>query len=140
VSLGSKARIVIEYSGVHLKPRGLRLWIRYRRAASTAKGCAIRRRLVAEGSLVRPNQLFAVEKAEILAQHTQPRHEGGTTGLAASVAMAQLKRADSPSDLEPNAATETAASNHDASPECRDVCNLDAPLFAIQRRYCGARA
>jgi hypothetical protein len=76
VCLGSKARIVIEYSGVHLKPRGFRLWIGYRRAASAAKGCAIRRRLVAEGGFVPPNQLFALEKAEILAQCAQPRHEG----------------------------------------------------------------
>jgi hypothetical protein len=68
VSLGSKARIVIGYSSVHVKPRGFRLWIGYRRAASAAKGCAIRRRLVAKGSFVPPNQLFALEKAEILAQ------------------------------------------------------------------------
>jgi hypothetical protein len=76
VSLGSKARIVIEYSGVHLQPRGFRLRIGYRRAASAAKGCAVRRRLVAEWGFVPPNQLFALEKAEILAQRTQPRHEG----------------------------------------------------------------
>src|SRR5258708_27265076 len=73
--LGSKARIVVEYSGLHLKPRGVRLWIGYRRAASAAKGYAIRGRLVAEGGFVSPNELFALEKAEILAQCTQPRHE-----------------------------------------------------------------
>jgi hypothetical protein len=76
VSLGSKARVIIEYSGVQLNQQGFRLWIGYRRAASAAKGCAIRRRLVAEGGFVPPNQLFALEKAEILAQCTQPRHEG----------------------------------------------------------------
>jgi hypothetical protein len=70
VSLGSKARIVIEYPGVHLNPRGFRLWIGYWRAASAAKGRAIRRRLVAEGGFVPPNQLFALEKAEILSQCT----------------------------------------------------------------------
>jgi hypothetical protein len=45
--------------------------------------------------------------------------------------MAQLKRTDRPSDLESNAAAETAASNHDAPPKCRGVCNRDALLFAI---------
>src|SRR5258706_5960653 len=76
VSLGSKARIVVEYSGLHLTPRAVRLWIGYRRTASAAKGSAIRRRLVAEGGFVSPNKVFALEKAEILAQCTQPRHEG----------------------------------------------------------------
>jgi hypothetical protein len=33
--------------------------------------------------------------------------------------MAQLERSDSASDFEPNAATKTAASNHDAPPKCR---------------------
>src|SRR5687768_14610020 len=47
VSLGSTARIAVEYSGVHLNPRAFPLWIGYRRAASAAKRCAIRRRLVA---------------------------------------------------------------------------------------------
>jgi hypothetical protein len=76
VPLGSKARIVIEHSGVYLDPWGCGLWIGYRRAASAAKGCAISRRLVAEGGFVPPDQLFALEKAEILAQCKQPRHEG----------------------------------------------------------------
>ena len=131
VPLGSKARIVIEYSGVQLNPRVFQLWIGYRRAASAAKGCAIRRRLVAEGGFVPPNQVLALEKAEILAQCTQPRHEGRTAGLAASVAMAQLKGSDRPSNLESDAAAETAASNHDGPPTCRGVCNRDAPVFAI---------
>jgi hypothetical protein len=124
VSLGSKARIVVEYSGVHLEPRGLRLWIGYRRAASAAKRSAIRRRRVAKGGFVSPNQFFALEKAEILAQYTQPRHERRATGLAASVAMTQLKRSDSPSDLEPNAAAETAASNHDAPAVLRKAATV----------------
>jgi hypothetical protein len=76
VSLRSKARIVIEYSGVHLHPWRLQLWIGYRRAASAAEGCAIRRRLVAKGSFVSPDQLFTLEEVEILAQCPQPRHEG----------------------------------------------------------------
>src|SRR5258708_14531510 len=76
VPLGSKARIVVEYSGLQRKPGGVRLWIGYRRAASATKGCTIRRRLVAEGDFVSPNKLFALEKPEILAQCTQPRHEG----------------------------------------------------------------
>jgi hypothetical protein len=76
VSFGAKARIVIEYSGVHLEPRGLRPWIGYWRAASAAKRCVIRRRLVAEGGLISPNKVLALEKAEILAQRKQPRHEG----------------------------------------------------------------
>jgi hypothetical protein len=76
VSLGSKARIVIEYAGMQLEPRRVRLWIGYRRAASPAKGSAIGRRLVADWGFVPPDQLVALEKAEILAQDTQPGHEG----------------------------------------------------------------
>jgi hypothetical protein len=76
VSLGTTLRIVIEYSGVHLEPCTLHIWIGYRRAASAAKGCAIRRRLGAEGCFVPPYQLFALENAQVLAQYAQPRHEG----------------------------------------------------------------
>src|SRR5579859_3333503 len=76
MSLGSKARIAINNSSLHLNPRGFRLWIGYRRATSAAKGCAIRRRRVSQRRFVPPNQLLALEKAEILAQRNQPRHEG----------------------------------------------------------------
>jgi len=76
VALGSTARVVVEYSGVHLNPRAFPLWIGHRRAASAAKRCAIRRRLVAERGFVPLNQLFTLEEAEILSQHSQPRHKG----------------------------------------------------------------
>src|SRR6185503_20009214 len=76
VSLGSTARIVVEYPGLHLDPWAFPLWIGHRRAAAAAKGCAIRRRPGAKGSFVPLDQLFALDKAEILAQHAQPGHEG----------------------------------------------------------------
>jgi hypothetical protein len=76
VSLGSKPGIVIEDPGVYFKPWAFQTWIRHRRAASVAKGGAIRRGLVAEWRFVPLNQLFALEKAQVLAQYAQPRHEG----------------------------------------------------------------
>jgi len=76
VSLGSKAGIVIEDSGLHLQQWALRGGIRYRRSASGAKRGAIWRRLGAEGRFVPLNQLFALEKVQVLAQYTQPGHEG----------------------------------------------------------------
>jgi hypothetical protein len=76
VSLGPTVRIVVEYSGVHLNPRAFPFWIGHRRATSAAKRCAIWRRSVAERGFVPLNQLFAMEEAEILAQHAQPRHKG----------------------------------------------------------------
>jgi len=76
VSLGPKPGIVIEDPGVDLKPWALHAYIRHRRAASVAKRGAIRRRLVAEGRFVPLDQLFALEKAQVLAQYTQPGHEG----------------------------------------------------------------
>jgi hypothetical protein len=76
VSFGSKAGILIEYSGVQFKARAFPRWIGYRGAASAAKGCAIGRRLIAERSFISPNQLFSLEQAEILAASKQPGHKG----------------------------------------------------------------
>jgi hypothetical protein len=70
VPLGPKTGIVIEDSGVHFDQWALHSWIGHRRSASSAKRGAIRRRLGAEGSFVPPDQLFALEKAQVLAHYT----------------------------------------------------------------------
>jgi hypothetical protein len=92
VSFGPKARVIVEHSGVQLDPRPFPRWIGDRGAASAAKGGAIGRGLVAERGFVPPNQLFALEQAEILAPCKQPGHKSRTTGFATSAAMAKLER------------------------------------------------
>jgi hypothetical protein len=70
VSLGPKQWIVVEQSGGNLEEWRIRIGIRYGRTAPATKGRPIRRRSFANRSFIGPNELLALEKAEIFATNS----------------------------------------------------------------------
>src|SRR5262249_21302097 len=114
VPLGPEPRIAVEQARRDLEPVGPRRRIRHGRAAAATEGRAVRRRPLADGCVVRRDELGALDQAEIARPHADQRGERRPRGLAAPPAVTELERAHGARDLEPDAAAEAAPRDHPA--------------------------
>lgn len=106
-------RIVIQGARRYLEPGVAsfrRIW--HLRPAADAETGVVRGRRFNDRALMGPDQIHALQKAEILTTNSKPREVRGSADFSATRAVAKLEWPDGALDLESDGTAEAATMEH----------------------------